>query len=207
MLRAYAGVSGALGWSAIVASTRSQKARSTISASSRSSATSWSRSPSRWPRYCPSRASAASCSGRVRRTATAIYITVTGIVYFFLLRHLYDLSGWRYVWDVIFHYVIPPLYALFWLAFIAKGTLHLRDVPAILIPPLVYGAYTLVHGALSGFYPYPFVNATNLGYARVFENILGFIVFFSLVGSIYVLVDRGIGHFSQGASATAPRPS
>ena len=99
---------------------------------------------------------------------------------------------------MIFHYVIPPLYALFWLAFIAKGTLHLRDVPAILIPPLVYGAYTLVHGALSGFYPYPFVNVTNLGYVRVFENILGFIVFFSLVGSIYVLVDRVDQPFQPG---------
>jgi hypothetical protein len=207
MLRAYAGVSGALGWSAIVG--QYTFAKSTIDYFSFFTILSnllvalTFTAAALFPQ---------SSLGRFLlrpgpATATAIYITVTGIVYFFLLRHLYDLSGWRYVWDVIFHYVIPPLYALFWLAFIAKGTLHLRDVPAILIPPLVYGAYTLVHGALSGFYPYPFVNATNLGYARVFENILGFIVFFSLVGSIYVLVDRVISHFNRGASATAPRPS
>ena len=75
------------------------------------------------------------------------------------------------------HYVIPPLYALFWVAFIQKGDLQLRTIPAPLIPPLVYGAYTLVHGAVSGFYPYPFVNVAKLGYPQVLLNIVGFIVF------------------------------
>jgi hypothetical protein len=139
--------------------------------------------------------------------ATAIYISVTGIVYYFLLRHLYDLSGWRYVWDVIFHYIIPPAYALFWLIFVPKGTIHLRDIPAFLVPPLIYGAYTLAHGAASGFYPYPFVNVVALGYPQVLLNIVGFIVFFSLIGSIYVLIDRVVGHFSVGAPAPAPLAS
>jgi len=47
-----------------------------------------------------------------------------------------------------------------------------------LIYPLAYLFYTLIHGAVSGFYPYPFVNVDKLGYGKALLNCLGVTVFF-----------------------------
>lgn len=130
--------------------------------------------------------------------ATAVYITVTGLTFYFILSRLYDLEGWTRHLDHLLHYVMPPAYVVFWLAFVRKGTLRLRHVVWMLAPPLIYAGWTVVHGAFSGFYPYPFVDISKLGYPKFFRNVGEFIVFFSLVGSICVLIDRLAGRARKG---------
>lgn len=130
-------------------------------------------------------------------TATALYITVTGLIYFFILSHLYQLEGWTLQFDRLLHYVMPPAYVVFWLAFVPKGTLDLRNVVWMLVVPLVYGAYTLARGPVAGWYPYPFIDAATLGYPRTFRNTGEFIIFFAFMGSIYVLIDRLIGRLRR----------
>lgn len=132
-------------------------------------------------------------------TATAVYITVTGLVYYFILSKLWILEGWPKHFDHIFHYVIPTAFVLYWLLWIRKGTLHLHIVPAILGPPLLYGVYTIARGAVVTWYPYPFVDVTKLGYPHVFINIGGFVVFFALVATIYVLIDHVVGRLKRAA--------
>jgi hypothetical protein len=129
-------------------------------------------------------------------TATALYITVTGLVYYFLLAALYDLEGWTKHFDHLLHYVVPPAYVLFWAIWIRKGTLSLVNVPAMLLAPLLYGAYTLIRGPIANWYPYPFIAAT-LGYPRTFLNIAEFIVFFAMMASIYVLADHLIARLKR----------
>ena len=73
--------------------------------------------------------------------ATAVYISVTGIAFYLLLSSLYDLHGWTKHFNHLLHYVMPPAFVLFWLLFIPKGTLHLRTVPWMMLPPLLYGAW------------------------------------------------------------------
>jgi hypothetical protein len=133
-------------------------------------------------------------------TSTAVYITVTGLVYYFLLAALYDLEGWTKNFDHILHYVVPPAYVLFWLAFVRKGTLHVGSIPWMLIAPLAYGVYTLVRGPFVGWYPYPFIDVSELGYPHVFRNIVEFVVFFGFVSSIYVLIDRLAGRLRTAAA-------
>jgi len=125
--------------------------------------------------------------------ATAVYITVTGLTYYFILSRLHHLEGWTRHFDHLLHYVMPPATIVFWLAFIPKGSLRLRNVAWMLVPPLIYAVWTVVSGALSGFYPYPFVDVATLGYPKFLRNVAEFIVFFSLVGSIYTLIDRVVG--------------
>jgi len=133
-------------------------------------------------------------------TSTAVYITVTGLVYYFLLAALYDLEGWTKQFDHILHYVVPPAYVLFWLAFVRKGTLHVGSIPWMLIAPLAYGVYTLARGPFVGWYPYPFIDVTELGYPHVFRNVVEFVVFFGFVSSIYVLIDRLVGRLMTAAA-------
>lgn len=127
--------------------------------------------------------------------ATAVYISVTGLVFFFLLSGLYVIHGWEARYDHLLHYVMPPAYVLFWLLYVPKGSLHLRNIPWIIVPPLVYGGWTLVHGALSGFYPYPFVNVPQLGYASVLTHVAEFVLVFAFVGVVFVVLDRLIHHY------------
>jgi hypothetical protein len=133
-------------------------------------------------------------------TSTAVYITVTGLVYYFLLAALYDLEGWTRQFDHMLHYVVPPAYVLFWLAFVRKGTLHVGSIPWMLIAPLAYGAYTLARGPIVGWYPYPFVDVTELGYPHVFRNIVEFVIFFAFVASIYVMIDRLVGRLRTAST-------
>ncbi len=128
-------------------------------------------------------------------TATAVYISVTGLTYFLILSSLYDLKGWVLFFDRLLHYVMPPAYALFWLLFVAKGRLRLANAAWALIPPLIYAAYTFVHGPWSGFYPYPFVDLPRIGLWHTLRNVLEFVVFFYVTGVIYVALDRLIAHW------------
>lgn len=133
-------------------------------------------------------------------TAAALYITVTGLVYLVLLAPLYHLEGWVLFFDQLLHYVVPPAFVLYWLAFVPKGTLHLGHVVAMLVFPFAYGVYTLLRGPFVGWYPYPFIDAATLGYPRTFTNIVEFTLFFAFAGSIYVLADRLIGKFRAAAA-------
>jgi hypothetical protein len=108
--------------------------------------------------------------------------------------------GWTKQFDHILHYVVPPAYVLFWLAFVRKGTLHVGSIPWMLIAPLAYGVYTLARGPFVGWYPYPFIDVTDLGYPHVFRNIVEFVVFFGFVSSIYVLIDRLAGRLRTAAA-------
>ncbi|HET7714101.1 MAG TPA: Pr6Pr family membrane protein [Bauldia sp.] len=138
--------------------------------------------------------------------ATAVYITVTGLTFYFLLSSLYALEGWTKHFDHLLHYVMPPAFVLFWLLFVPKGTLHLRNVPWMMVPPLLYGAWTLVHGAIADWYPYPFVDVSKLGYPRVLLHIVEFVFIFAFAGVIYVFLDRVIHHLgiqSHGDPRTA----
>lgn len=130
-------------------------------------------------------------------TSVALYITVTGIIYWLILAQLYDLEGWVLFFDRLLHYVIPPAFVLFWLLFIRKGTLDLRHLPGMLAAPIAYGAYTLLRGPLVNWYPYPFIDVNELGYPTTFRNIVEFTIFFAFVGSLYVLVDHALGRLRR----------
>jgi hypothetical protein len=105
------------------------------------------------------------------------------------------IHGWEARYDHLLHYVMPPAYVLFWLLYIPKGSLHLHNVPAIMVPPLTYGGWTLLHGAFSGFYPYPFVNVAKIGYDSVLTHIVEFVFVFAFAGVVFVVLDRLIHHY------------
>lgn len=136
-------------------------------------------------------------------TATVLYISVTGLVYAVILAKLYHLEGWVLLFNRLLHYVVPPLFVLFWLAFVRKGTLTIRYLPLMLIAPLAYGAYTLIRGPMVGWYPYPFIDAATLGYPATIRNIVEFTVFFALLGSVYILIDHVVGRLLPRRAAAA----
>jgi hypothetical protein len=68
---------------------------------------------------------------------------------------------------------------------------------------VVWFAYTLVHGAASGWYPYPFVDVATQGYGRVLLNAVAVTAVFAVVGVLFAWLDRRLP--AQPASARTTR--
>ncbi len=89
---------------------------------------------------------------------------MVGTVYYALLRNVGHAQGWALFFEHVLHYVTPPLFVLDWLLFVPKGEVAWRNGIACLGFPAAYVGWTLAHGAVSGWYPYPFVDVPALGY-------------------------------------------
>ncbi len=116
------------------------------------------------------------------RGAAAMNMAVVGIVFSVLLRNV-DLGHLRPWINIALHYVMPVAVALEWLIQPPRTKLTLRQMLLWQAFPLLYLIYTLVRGALVGWYPYPFLNpATAGGCAGVAAYVAGILAVFLLVG-------------------------
>lgn len=61
-----------------------------------------------------------------------------------------------------------------------------------LIIPIVYGLW-MTHGALTNWYPYPFVDVGKIGYHRTLMNMFACLGVFGAVALALVLIDRVVG--------------
>jgi hypothetical protein len=124
------------------------------------------------------------------QAATAVYIAIVGMIYQLLLRQLWNPQGAQWVADVLLHSIIPVGYVLCWLLFAPRAGLTWKDAVTWLTYPGVYLVYTLARGAVSGLYPYPFVDVKVLGYGGVFARAAGLLLVFLGMGLLVVAVGR-----------------
>ncbi|HAH64441.1 MAG TPA: hypothetical protein DCL72_02950, partial [Rhizobiales bacterium] len=145
------------------------------------------------PWLAPNSALAAFFSRPSVRTALATYIIIVAAIYHVILRPLWNPQGWQLVADMIEHVATPGLYMVDWLLFVPKGTIAAKSVLGWLIFPIAYAAYSLIHGAVTGYYPYPFLNVSELGYERVLVNMAALAATFAALGLVLVAIDRMLG--------------
>lgn len=126
-------------------------------------------------------------------TAIAAYIAVVGITYSLLLRHIWDPQGLQKIVDVALHDAMPVLFIFYWWFAAPKQGLQWRHVFVWSIYPVGYLLYSLAHGALTGLYPYPFIDISQLGYARVMVNAACMLIAFWVIALIFI----GIGRMRQ----------
>jgi hypothetical protein len=136
------------------------------------------------------------------RTATASYLIIVGGVYFVYLRHLEGDLDWELIADHVLHYATPVLFAIDWLLFVPRGQVRLKVVATSLIVPVLYGIWTIVHGALTNWYPYSFFDVLEHGYPQIFANSVSFMSMFIAVGLALVAIDRMMGSFQRQADRT-----
>lgn len=127
------------------------------------------------------------------RTGVALYIAVTSVIYGLILKDLWTPTGLQWIADTLLHYVTPALFLIDWLVSTPKGSLKWRSALAWLAFPLIYVGWTLAHGAYSGFWPYPFIDAGKLGMTRVLINMAGMTILFLGFGLVFVLIDHLLG--------------
>lgn len=128
--------------------------------------------------------------GRSLRLASLVGMTVTCIVYIVVLSGDSTSTGIDQVANLMLHYIGPPLFVLAWIVFGPFLNLGLRDVPGALVWPLLWIIYTLIHGAITDWYPYPFIDVTTKGYGDVFVSIGAITLFALVLCLVYVGCDR-----------------
>ncbi len=120
---------------------------------------------------------------RALRLASLIGITVTGIVYVTILAGASTHTGLSAVANALLHYACPPLAVVIWLVAGPWPRLTLADLRRMLIWPVLWIAYTLIRGAITGWYPYGFIDVGLHGYGGVAVSVAGILVFAVLLAS------------------------
>ncbi|MFQ4139913.1 Pr6Pr family membrane protein [Nodosilinea sp. PGN35] len=123
-------------------------------------------------------------------TAITASIVVVGSVYFVILRHIWEPQGLQLVVDVLLHYVMPPLFLVYWWWAVPKRVLRPSAIVRWMAYPLGYALYALVLGAVRGRYPYPFIDVIALGYPRVLINSAVLLAGFALLCWGLILLGR-----------------
>lgn len=107
---------------------------------------------------------------RASRLYGLVALLPAALVYVVAIRPVTDVSGWSAAADTGLHVVTPLLAAAGWALFGPRDRIAARDLPAALVFLLGWVAWTLLHGAVARFYPYPFINVMERGYWSVFGN-------------------------------------
>lgn len=122
------------------------------------------------------------------RGLTMLSISVTGIVFNVMLAPLSDEPlGFS---SLVLHTIVPVGFVLDWLVFARKGSFRFPHVAVWVIPALAYLVITLAVATWDGFYPYPFMDVAEIGYGGVAVNALILLVGFSVLGAVYVAIDK-----------------
>ena len=125
-------------------------------------------------------------------TATTVYILIVGIIYNVILRFLWKPQGLQMIVDELLHSVIPAMFLIYWLTFVTKKNLKWKNILNWLIYPLVYISFILIRGAFSGFYPYPFINAGELGLQKALLNSVLIAVAFIIMSLLFIAISNFI---------------
>ena len=102
------------------------------------------------------------------RGLATLSMTMTGVIYFLLLRGLEASLQTPVPWvNTVLHYVMPLAVLADW--FVDPPTRTIRSGEALrwVLFPAAYVVYSLLRGALVNWYPYPFVDPRPHGYLPV----------------------------------------
>jgi hypothetical protein len=129
---------------------------------------------------------------------TMLSIVLVGVIVALLLRGALELSGGSALVDKLVHVATPVLVPSFWIFFVRKGGLTWRDPLLWAIYPLLYLAYGITRGLLTGSYAYPFLNVVSLGWQRTASNAFLIAVGFMISGYAVVGIDRQLASRAGG---------
>lgn len=126
----------------------------------------------------------------VVKGSIALYTGVTGMIYFLILRHLWQPQGAQWWADSGLHYATPVLYLAWWLSGVRHIGLRWAAIVSWLAFPLGYLLWVFLRGAWVQEYPYPFIDVGQLGWAAVIGNAAGILAVFVGLGAVLVVIDR-----------------
>lgn len=135
----------------------------------------------------------------VLRLAGLTAITVTGIVFHAVLAQTLDLDSWAAVGNELVHTVVPVMAIVGWLMLGPRGLCSARIAWLSLLFPVLWLAFTLIRGAIVHWYPYPFIDVTQLGYGGAAVNCVWVALLMLGLAAGATVLDRRLPHPEPGA--------
>lgn len=102
-------------------------------------------------------------SKKTTLTVLTAFIIIVGLVYQFMLRHVWEPTGMQRFIDELLHSIIPLYMLVYWFIFDTKEKIKFRDAIMWVLYPLFYLIFILVRGHFCNYYPYPFLNIQEIG--------------------------------------------
>ncbi|MCP2635488.1 Pr6Pr family membrane protein [Microbacterium sp. HD4P20] len=127
---------------------------------------------------------------RVLRFDALLGIIITGLVYETVLARLVDPQGWALVATIGFHYIAPWATLIGWLIFGPRPRMTWSTTAYAFIWPLLWLVYTFVHGAVTGWYPYPFLDVATIGFAESVRNSAIVLVIGVMIAVVLTFLDH-----------------
>jgi len=126
------------------------------------------------------------------RACAVSYMATTFVVYNLLLREISLDQATTVPWSNEILHVWAPLYVVAdWVLAPGRHRIPWQRLWTIALFPLAWAAYSLVRGALIGWYPYPFLNpAQQAGYGGVAVYVIAIASFILLVGAGVLALSR-----------------
>lgn len=126
------------------------------------------------------------------RGTIAVAIAVVGLVYATVLASIWQPQGLFWLCDTLLHYVAPVVFVAWWLTGGRNGTLSFAAIPKMLAFPLVYCAYAVARGLITGKYAYPFLKVDTLGAGQVLINCILVAALFLVFSLAAITYDRKV---------------
>jgi hypothetical protein len=108
---------------------------------------------------------------RAVRLASLLGITVTALVFWFVLAPDYHPQGIGRFTNIGLHYVSPLMAVGGWLGFGPWGPVSRAALLPVLAWPALWTAWMLAHGELGGWYPYGFIDVDAIGWTAALRNV------------------------------------
>ena len=121
-------------------------------------------------------------------TAINLYIIIVSLVYYIILRKDSRLSGLHRLVSRVHHGLIPVSYVLIWYYITPMGLVPMSAIAVMLLLPVLYLIYVLYLGRKNGFYPYPFIDVSRLGFGKVLLNSCLMTLLFALLAFLLILL-------------------
>jgi hypothetical protein len=139
---------------------------------------------------------------RVLRFDALLGIIITGLVYDAVLAPLVHPTGWALAATIGFHYIAPWATLIGWLLFGPRPRIGWAAMALGFIWPILWIVYTFVHGAVTGWYPYPFLDVTTIGFADSVRNSAVVLAIGIVLAVVLTLLDRYVPSLVRGADRT-----
>ena len=127
---------------------------------------------------------------RVLRFDAILGIIITGLVYETILAPLVHPTGWALAATIGFHYISPWATLIGWFIFGPRPRMSWRVMLFTLIWPLAWLVYTFVRGALTGWYPYPFLDVNLIGFADSVRNCAVILAIAVAIAVVFTVLDK-----------------
>ncbi|MBN6034590.1 Pr6Pr family membrane protein [Amycolatopsis sp. 195334CR] len=107
---------------------------------------------------------------RIVRLDALLGILITGLVFAIVLAPQVHLTGAALVATIGFHYVSPWACVVAWLFFGPRPRMTWGTVAGAFAWPVAWLVYIFTQGAFTRWYPYPFLDAAELGFGVAVRN-------------------------------------